>query len=430
MRNVLLAVLALCIVPAIAAEITFEPIPRIDGAFVVVLEGVEGIGQITLLNLDTDEVIRVALRREGDQLITESIAARRTCRCTDYPAGIELVVEAGHTLVAATTLGGGLSTAVVVGPRAPRPGEPVLALRAGEEFASDSPADRALRTGIHLIEVHDAQEDTTCGHDEVRVLGVLGSEAFYVTLQEAGATSGRFTCPVRLDIVPDGVELRVVLSDLQGGILADVVWHSGIELALHYGDQELVRAVEPLTVLLSHEELVLPVDCKGDLCVRKPESFDEVRWYIGAQLEAHDGACLRLGGFRAHPPTIVTVQVRTGIAWGTAWIDYEIIPRASVSFVPADMERPADAPWSLSSPLRVRLEHVHGDPAPRVLVGRLGGTQVMELELAPVERERGVFQSAPLTPCGLNAGPGDVIYVQYKDPTCHHNHTHRTLPIR
>ncbi|MCD5409008.1 hypothetical protein LR090_07330, partial [Candidatus Bipolaricaulota bacterium] len=158
---------------------------------------------------------------------------------------------------------------------------------------------------------------------------------------------------------------------------------------------------------------------------------NEVRWFVDGVEQPERGPELRVVRSEpTHPEAIgVIALVRQGRLWGKAQTSISFVPRTEISFVDAETGEPVSGWSSRGRPIAVRLDKAYDDPAPRVWIGLLGpDCSAQELPLTPLGE--GEYLSQPILPEELGACPGDVLWAQYKDPTCPEDVAYVLLVLR
>ena len=413
--------LLLVTLPVLGAEIQFDGELHLAGTFkVIVTEVAATSGQATLIVLRTGEVIQVDLRCEGARLESPPIHARRPCDPERDPS---LSVELGDTIVAATDLGGGLSTTALVGPR--EPGVPSLALERWDNVEMEWVPAEEMEPALFRFVLDDRSLDTTCERDSFALPVAIGEEELSLTLVEGAPTSGAFSVEFVVALEPREGALWLQLVTVDGDLLAEVPVEEGTSVVGRRGEEARHARLALLPVALEPAELAIPVCCVGEIRVTTPEGADEVRWWVDGAARSGDLA-LPLCADAPRSASVVAF-VRQGLVWGRAEAAVTFVPRVRLSFVDAATgARPAE-PWPCGLEIRIRADEVTG-PAPVVMVGKLGpDPRVQELTLA--QDATGAFVSAPLRPSDLGACSGDVLWAQFRDPRgCYTAYT--ILPLR
>jgi len=145
MRTLVILLSLGAVFAAQAAEIRFDPEPKLLGKFQIVVEGVqERSGKVWLLNLASGKLWELPLVLEGAVLKTPVLQAVRACDTPDEDVKAIEIASAGDTLVAATELGCGLSVTQKIGPREGKPAFEVQILSEEGVEAGLHPFHRAL----------------------------------------------------------------------------------------------------------------------------------------------------------------------------------------------------------------------------------------------------------------------------------------------
>jgi len=420
MRWLLAVVMAA--LPALGAEIVFEQSPSLVGTFHVFVRGVaETVGEVTVVNLRTSELVRVPLVPVEGGLRGGPVHAPREC---DVPLSFFLVVRVGDMVVAATTLGGGLSATAWVGPRLPRPGEPKLTLEWWDDVEMKwVPAKEAGPARLRIV-LEYATADVTCDPDVVSLPVEVGAQTFALALAEDAATSGRFNVEFVTVVEPQRCDLVLRVLSLVRDVLFEAPVPAG--LSFRFEGQRLFTPLHTFRVTLVPSVLVLPVGCLGEVRVVEPARADEVRWCVDGLEQPVRGPVLTL--FADAPRALrVVALVRSGLRWARAESTVTYTPQAQVSFVDAVTGRPVLGLWPCTHFVRVRVENV--TIGARITVGKLGpdprAKELVLVEMAP----DGAFLSEPIRPSDFGACAGDVLWAQYRDPRGCYT-AFATLPLR
>ncbi|MCX7844208.1 MAG: hypothetical protein N2507_02450 [Candidatus Bipolaricaulota bacterium] len=407
-----------------AAEIAFEPAPRLLGTFALVVRGVAADqGEAVLFNAATGQRLVLPLERHGPVLRTPPILAVRPC--DPRPAGQRVhlleVTGVGELLVAATALGQGLSAAAKVGPREGRC-ELLLEAKEGEEW---KPV-QALGAGEYRVRLVCPPADRTCQPDPLpRGLRVrLGQTELTLDLLEDGNATGHFVWTFSSAFALDR-ERPELLFVLRWEDRAVAVAAEQARLILQVGEKELGVPVPLLPVEVQPATaLLVPAGCRAQLELRQPAEPDEVLWWVpgrgwfaGVSLELAADEPLALGVPRYPEALLAKVFVRKGAAWGATQVAVSIAPRPRLLFVDPKTGEEIRGPWPAAQEFRIRMVDPLGFPgdALAVYVGKLG-PQPLErrVELRPVEG--GVYESAPLSPRLWQAKPGEFLWAQVRYP--------------
>ena len=429
MRKAILLVMLAFSLPALAGKIQIDPSPiPLKGTFQVVVAGLQDVqtGNVLVVNVRTGEGIRVPLEAKEGRLLAGPIYALRDC---DDAAGKEHVirVQVGDVIVAATELEEGLSaTAVITDPT----GEPALTVERWDEGQALWCPSSPLEPGKIRIVVEDPGKDVLCEPESVQVTIRLGGEEKDLDAREKGATSGQFVSELELSIERDGPALKAVLTH-KGSEFLSAPLAEDMALTVVYEDLAYSVSLPSLAVRFESTEVVEDTDCPVKLALSEPTDPDEVIWYVDGAERSERGPEIKL--IRTEPtyPDSLSViaLVRKGALWGKAEAKVVFVPHTEIEFVQAGSGETAKAPWRCGTPLRVKLAGVYDDAAPRVWVGVLGPScTVKELALEP--KGNGVFVSEPFRPEELSACAGDILWAQYKDPTCLEDVAYTLLRLR
>ncbi len=421
MRTVLAAVLVLGVAAA-GAEIRFEGEVRVGGEFrLVVSETDETSGSVSLLNLRTTEVVRFLLHKRDGVLATGPIRVRRPC---DGSPLHSVLAQPGDVLVAATDLGGGTSATAQVGPRPPSPGHPSVKLeRWDDEQLQWVPADR-LFPARYRATVEDAGKDSTCERDKAELSFMLGEKTFPILLLETSPVSGVFQGEFALVLEPKLCELWVRLLTVEGTLIGEGPAVNECTVC-PLGGSPVRIPVSLFPVEVAFPSLGIPVGCCQELRVQVPSGADEIRWCVDGVRRAA-GPTLHLCGEVPQSVGVVAL-VRQGLMWSQAEAVVDLIPRAKLTLLDAETALPAPEPWSCAKTLRIKLEGVPRGGG-KLFVGKLGtDPRTKEFSLTDVTGD--LYVSPPFVPSDFLACAGDVLWVQYKDPTgCYTVYT--LLPLR
>jgi len=416
-------VVALMALPAAGGQIAFESVPRLTEPLYIVVTGVaETAGEVTLVNLRTEELVRVGLAPGADGLRAGPIHARRAC---DPAVSPSLTVELGDTLIAATELGGGLAATARVGPRSQRDGELTFSLERWDDIGMKWVSAAELMPARFRIVLSSASADATCAADVVSLPVEVAGKAFELALVEDGAVSARFAGEFVVVIEPANCDLLIRVLSLGGDMLLEGP-ALGARLTCRLDGQTLTAPLPalPITLVRSHAEL--PVGCVGEVRVSGLAAGGAVVWCLGGIPLPVGGPVLSL--YADAPRSIeVVALVRQGLNWGRAAATMTYVPQAKMSFVDAATGHPVTGPWPCTQPVRVKLENVTAAAA-RVTVGRLGAdprAQVLVLERSP----DGALLSRSFRPAEFGACVGDVLWAQYtEEGPC--NAVHAILPLQ
>ena len=430
-RLLLLAVLALG-VSAWAATIQFDPAPvPLKGTFRVRVAGIGAeTGDVVAVNVDTGELVRVPLKPEGGRLVSEEIYALRDCDSIPEGARYVLHVAVGDVLAAATELEDGLSTTTLV--TAPQ-GPPELSLRAWDAARNmwcPRQGGHELSPGRLLVTVVDPVADVDCDQESVPLALALGDHGTQLDLREEGPAAGRFSAEIELVMEPLGTEVAVKLLH-QGSELLSVTARAGLELVLTYGELAVSYPLASLEAFLELEPGgAEDVGCQILIRVAEIEA-SEVRWFLDGIEQAERAPELRV--VRSEPTYPDAIQVialvRQGTLWDRVQTSVSFVPRTEISFVDAETGEPVSGRAVCSRPIVVKLAQVYDDPAPRVWFGLLGpGCSAQEIPLT--SQGEGEYLSQVILPEELGACAGDVLWAQYKDPTCPEDVAYVLLVLR
>lgn len=407
-----------------AAELRFEPMPRLLETFHIVVRGVPAEkGEAVLFNAATGQRLVVPLERPKDKDLLKSPPIQVVRACDERKASYAVEVRGpGDLLVAATELACGLSAAARAHPRAGEP-ELFLEIKEGEEWKPI----KALGAGEYRIRVVYAPADRTCERDPLpHGLKIrAGIKEISLELQEDAPTSGSFSWgfSVAFELDREARRLFLVLTEREKRVLevpaecARVVF-SAVEKHLEAPVQLLPVEVQPATALL------VPVGCRAKLWVAKPEKPDEVWWWVpgrgwlpGLSFELLAEEPLAPGMPRYPEALLAKIFVRKGAAWGTVQTALSFVPRPKLLFLDAKTGDVVVEPWPADKELKLRVVDLVGVPKEtlRANVGKLGlhpMERVVELYLV----EEGVYESKPLSPKAWQAKAGDYLWVQFHYP--------------
>ena len=430
-RLLLLAVLALGL-SATAATIQIEPAPvPLKGTFQVRVAGIQAEeGDVVVVNVNTGELVRVPLKPVASRLVSEQIHALRDCDQPPEGAQYVLHVAVGDVIAAATELEDGLSTtAPVVAPQ----GAPELSLRAWDptrRMWCPRQDGEELAPGKLLVTVVDPVADVTCDQESVPLSLALGEDCAQLDLREEGPATGRFSAEIELLMEPVGTEVAVKLVH-QGSEFLSVTARAGLELKIIHGGLALRFPLAFLQPALELEPgAAEDVGCPILIKVAGVEA-NEVRWFVEGVEQPERGPELRVVRSEpTHPDAIgVIALVRQGSLWGKVQTSISFVPRTEISFVDAETGEPVSGWSSRGRSIAVKLDKAYDDPAPRVWIGLLGpDCSAQELPLTPLGE--GEYLSQPILPEELGACPGDVLWAQYKDPTCPEDVAYVLLVLR
>ena len=399
-------------------QISPSPVP-LKGAFQVEVMGIQAEnGDAVVVNVNTGELLRVPLKPEGGKLVSEEIYALRDCDSPPEEAKYVLHVAVGQVIAAATGLEDGLSATSSV---APPQGPAALSLYSwsGERNTwCPQKAEDPLSPGKLLIQVDDPSGDVSCGEESVPVVISVGGEELQLDLRETGPAAGRFTAEVVLVVEPKATNLVVKVVH-QGSELLSTEFVPGITLKVTYGTLVLEHSLAQLEAGLSLEPGAREdVGCPVRILVTGAEP-DEVVWYVAGMQQPERGRELRLiRGEPTYPEMVpIVALIRQGTVWGKAetWVSF--VPPTEISFVDAETEETISGSCPCGRTLKVKLTCAYDDPMPRVWVGVLG-PNCSSRALSLVRQADGEYLSEAFSTDELSACAGDVLWAQYKDPTC------------
>ena len=430
-RLLLLAMLALG-VSTWAATIQFDPAPvPLKGTFRVRVAGIQAAtGDVVVVNVNTGELVRVPLKPGDGRLVSEEIYALRDCDQIPPEAQYVLHVAVGDVLAAATELEDGLSTTALVA--APQ-GRPELSLRAWDGTRNmwcPRQGGHELSPGRLLVTVVDPVVDVGCERESVPLALALGDHGTQLDLREEGPAAGRFSAEMELVMEPLGTEVAVKLLH-QGSELLSVTARAGLALVLTYGELVVSFPLASLEAALELEPGAMEdVGCQFLIKVAGVEA-SEVRWFVDGIEQAERGPELRV--VRSEPTYPDEIQVialvRQGDLWDRVQTSVSFVPRTEISFVDAETGEPVSGWTVCTRPIAVKLTQVYDDPTPRVWFGLLGpGCSAQEISLTP--QGEGDYLSQAIIPQELGACAGDVLWAQYKDPTCPEDVAYVLLVLR
>lgn len=430
-RLLLLAVLALGVL-AWAATIQFDPAPvPLKSAFQVRVVGIQAeAGDVVVVNVNTGELVRVPLKPVDGRLVSEEIYALRDC--DQPPAGAQYVlhVAMGDVLAAATELEDGLSTTALV--TAPQ-GRPELSLRAWDGTRNvwcPRQVGHELSPGRLLVTVADPVVDVSCDQESVPLALALGDHGTQLDLREEGPAAGRFSAEIELVMEPLGSDVAIKLLH-QGSELLSVTARAGLKLVLTYSQLVVSFPLASLEAALELEPGAREdIGCQILIKVAEVEA-SEVRWFVEGIEQAERGPELRV--VRSEPTYPDEIQVialvRQGALWDKVQTSVSFVPRTEISFVDAETGEPVSGWTVCSRPMAVKLTQVYDDPAPRAWFGLLGPScSAQEIPLIP--QGEGEYLSQAILPEELGACAGDVLWAQYKDPTCPEDVAYVLLVLR
>ncbi|MCR4392413.1 MAG: hypothetical protein NUV94_06560 [Candidatus Acetothermia bacterium] len=415
-----LLVVLLVAIPVLGAEIAFVPPPAVRGAFQVEVTGCPcpaDPGQVTILNLRTGEMLQVPLAVEEGKLVTAKVQVLRPC---DPPAEGPALRECavGDVVVAATDLCGGLSATAQVAPREPGEGEPKVHMkRYDNETLAWEHTDRVV-SGLLRVVVEDASGDRSCEPDAVELRLHVGEKGIPIRAEEDGIASGRFVYELVGVVEPRecGLWLRLLTPGDQP--LAEVPIQPGAVLSLTYGEVTQTYALDLVPVVLRAPS-ALRQGCGGEVAVTEPADPEEVRWCLnGTGVECKEPS-LPIAASPGQARLTATALVRAGPRWGIATAEIPVLPRVELALVDAATGLPVYEPWPYDRALRVQVKHAWGEP--KALLGRLGPDPLI-WEVEWEDEKDGTLWSVPFTPQERGMCPGDVLWVQYRDPiasTCY-----------
>ncbi|MGC9529886.1 MAG: hypothetical protein ACP5G2_04620 [Candidatus Bipolaricaulaceae bacterium] len=427
MRRAIWLFLLAAALPAFGGQIRFDPAPiPLKGTFNVEVMGIEAeTGEVVVVNLRTEDLVRVPLRAEGDRLIGGPIQALRPCDQASEET-IAMQVAVGDFLVAATDLADELSvTARVTTPPAARP---TLTL---EDTDGALGPGKVLTEGSFRLAVEDAGQDVACAEEYVPVELRLGSSRLTVDAVEDGVASGRFLFAFTLQVNP--VDDGLVAQVLHGGdAILESPLREGLALEISYRN---LRQSFPLGMLkdakLQAKPAVEDVGCPIVVTLSAPQQPDQVLWFLGGDKQAERGTKLYVIRSEATYPEGLSVValVRQGGLWGRAEVGVVFVPPTELSFVDPDTGDELEGPCVCASPIQVKVTGAYDDPAPQVWIGKLG-PDCSAQELSLQAQDDGSYLSAAFRPEEFGACAGQVLWIQYKDPTCPTDATYRLLALQ
>lgn len=402
------------------------------GSFVVVVTGVEAeAGEVLVVNVRTGEQVRVPLSQQGGRLVSEEIYALRECDPAPQEAQHLLRVLPGDVIAAATELEEGLAaTAVVLAPA----GAGELSLDSWDEeralWCPRAPG-APLPAGRFKVTVTDPSQDLTCEAETALLQLRLGERETGIDLRETGPASGAFAGEFVLQITPqDSLLLAKVLHE--GTELISATWEKGLALVISYRE---VSQSFPLTTLQVSLELTPgpreDVGCPVRFEITSPEPVEEVQWFVDGVKQPEGGTeLLLIRSEPTYPESLsVVALVQAAGQWGRIETSVTLVPRTQIAIVESETGQEVTAPCDCGTPLQVKLTQVLDDQHPRVWIGLLGpGCTARELTLT--QEGEGVYLSEPFVPQELGACLGDVLWAQYKDPSCWEDVAYVLLPLR
>jgi hypothetical protein len=428
MRTLVILLSLGAVFAAQAAEIRFDPEPKLLGKFQIVVEGVqERSGKVWLLNLASGKLWELPLVLEGAVLKTPMLQAVRACDTPDEDVKAIEIASVGDTLVAATELGCGLSVTQKIGPREGKPAFEV-------QILSEEGWMRVctLSTGRFRVFLRAPFLDRTCDPDPLPGGLVLqvGNERKTVSLRESGPTTGEFVFEFqgKLELDREKAELiyRMEWAEESWSFPAlcqTVTFHSAWEKEhTPWENVKLELKVATLEVTVGPMAVFLPTGCRARIDLLRPEEPDEVLWQVsgwgwvsGKTLEiAAEEPALSLPNF----PYALLVQVfaRAGENWGKAQIAITVVERPHISFVdPESKEKLESLPADASFKIRVEKAMGLADEILKVRLGKLGLHPLpKEVELRRVGE--GIYESDPLNPREWQARPGDFLWAELEYP--------------
>jgi hypothetical protein len=416
-----------------AGSLHIEPAEvSLGGSFLVVVAGVEAeAGEVLVVNVRTGEQVRLPLHPEEGQLVTGHVYVVRECDPVPPEAEYLLRVLPGDVIAAATELEEGLAATALV---LPPTGAPELSLATWDEGRAawcPREAGAQLPAGRFKITVTDPNRDLACEPETALVLLRLGERETRVDLRETGPASGQFTGEFVLEIAPQESTLQAKVLH-EGTELFSTTLEKGLALEVSY--QEITYTFPLLSVQISLE--LTPgaredVGCPVRLAVISPEAVDQVQWFVDGLRQPEGGAELLL--VRSEPtypePVTVVALVQAAGQWGQTEAAITLVPRTEIAFVDSETGQEVAAPCECTTSLRVKLTQALDDEHPRVWIGILGpGCTARELAL--IREGEGVYLSEPFVPQDLGACLGDVLWAQYKDPSCWEDVAYVLLPLR
>jgi len=416
-----------------AAQITFDPDPKLLGKFQIVVEGVQDqSGKAWLLNATSGKLWELPLTREGEVLKTPVLQAVRPCDTPDAGVKAIEITSVGDILVAATELGCGLSTTKKVGAREGKPALEVQIFSQDEWKTID-----ALSTGRFRVLIKAPFLDLTCDPDALPGGLILsaGNERKWFPLKESGPATGEFIFEFQGKLELDREKAELVYRMEWDGeswsfpalcqtVTFHTAWENEHTQAENVGLEIAVATVE---VAVGPVAVFLPAGCRARIDLLRPEEPDEVLWHVsgwgwvsGKTLEiAAEEPAFSLPSFPY--ALLVRVFARLGNDWGTTPIAITVVERPLLSFVdPFSGEKLESLP--VEAPFKIRVEKALGlvDETLQVRVGKLGLHPMPKaIELRRVEEA--AYESTSLNPHDWQAKPGDFLWAElaYSAPlTC------------
>lgn len=405
-----------------AAELLFEPAPRLLGTFHVVVRGVpEEKGEVVLFNVASGERLVLSLTKVDGVLKSELVQVLRPCDSPQTKAHTLRVREAGELLVAVTELACGLSAVAKVEPRAGKP-ELFLEAKDGEQW---KPV-KALEAGEYRVRVVYPPADRTCEPDPLphglRVRA--GPKEITLELKEDAPTSGSFTWrfSTAFELDRETHELMFVLKSDKESLRVPAVCTTVIFFAL---DQRLEARIQLLSVEVKPATVLLvPVGCKAELRVEKPEKPEEVWWWVpgrgwfaGPSFEIFVDEPTLPRVPKYPEALLIEVFVRKGAAWGISQAALSLIPRPKLLFVDPGTGEEIVGAWPVDRELKLRVTDLLGFPGEviRVRMGKLGPHPLERpVELRKVKE--GVYESEILSPKLWHAKAGEYLWAQLHYP--------------
>ena len=419
-------------IPAWAGTIQITPSPvPLRGAFTVQLMGLQAeSGDVVVVNVNTGELVRVPLRSEGGKLVSEEIYALRDCDPVPEGAKYVLHVAVGHVIAAATELEDGLSTTALVAVPSGQPSLSLYTWDATQGGWCSRKAGTTLSPGRLRIQVDDLTKDVSCEEESVPVSLALAGESTQLDLREEALAGGCFVAEVELVLEPDGMDLAVKLMHRESELLrAD--FSEDASLTVTYGTlvlkYPLASLAAGLTLYPGHHE---DVGCPVQVSVTGATP-DEVIWYVDGMEQPERGG--QIGLVRTQPTypqeIPVVALVRQGALWTKAQTAVVFVPPTQISFLDAETGESVSGASVCGRKLRVRLACAYDDPTPRVWIGILGqNCSARELPVSP--QGDGIYLSEEFSPDEFSACAGDVLWAQYKDPSCPEDVAYVLLVLR
>ncbi len=400
---------------AATIQISPSPIP-LRGQFRVIVAGLEAqAGQAVVVNVKTGQLVKVPLEEKDGRLISAPIYALRGCEPVPQGAEYVLPVRLGDVVAAATDLDKGLSTTALV---VSAGGEARLVVAAwGQKDWHELASGSQLPPGKLRVTVSDPSADETCDRETVPVTIGLGEKTTHLDLLESGPASGEFTAELSLAAAISGQELSIKLLR-QGKELLCVPLGPDTALTVAYGELKASYPIAQLDVRLK----VDPADKEDAGCpieIGIAGQADEVHWFVDGKEQPDTGpTTLVVQAAPTYPePMTVVAIVRAGKLWGKGETEVTFVPHTEIAFLDADTGEPVTDPVRCGARLKIKLTGVLDDPHPHAWIGLLGaGCSAVELQLS--NQGGGVFLSQEFATDSLAACAGDVLWAEYKDPTC------------